>query len=267
MLDLMDDSDPSTAPPPAEVPLARAPLVRVIAQIKFPLVVAIEQRDFVAPFQEAVRASYPRLRQEQAVGFMLGPGGVVQVPAPQKVWRFSDEDDRWRLSLAPDFLSLETVSYSSRSDFLNRFRSVVSVLEKHVQPTLLDRLGVRYIDRISGGAIHDIEVLVRPEIRGLTGTAASANLHYMLTESVFKIGEAKLLAKWGQLPEGATTDPSAIEPEAARSWILDLDMFKDTPMPFNVDRVIDDVERFAERIYTFFRWAVTAEFLERYGGV
>jgi len=265
MLVVMYDSDPATAAPPAEVPLKSAPLVRVIAQVKFPLVVAIEQRDFVAPFQEEVRSFFPRLRQEQAVGFVLGPGGLMQAPQ-QKVWRFSDEADRWRLSLAPDFLTLETTSYSSRSDFVNRLRKVVSVLESRVQPKILDRLGVRYIDRISGDAINDIESLVRPEVRGLTGTPAATNLHYMLTESVFKIGEAKLLAKWGQLPEGATTDPSAIEPSPMRSWILDLDMFKDTSGPFSVESVIDDVERFAERIYTFFRWAVQPEFLKRYGG-
>ena len=51
--------DPFTDPPPVEVPLVNAPLVRVIAQLRFPLVAAIEQRDFIAPFQEAIRSSYP----------------------------------------------------------------------------------------------------------------------------------------------------------------------------------------------------------------
>src|SRR5580658_5911796 len=62
--------DPLVAPPPQEVPLAHAPLVRVIAQVRFPLVVAVEQRDFIAPFQETIRARYPVLRQEQTQGFV-----------------------------------------------------------------------------------------------------------------------------------------------------------------------------------------------------
>ncbi len=38
------------------------------------------------------------------------------------------------------------------------------------------------------------------------------------------------------------------------------------PFPFNVDRIAADARHFAERIYTFFRWVVTDEFLRTYGG-
>ena len=66
------DLDPFVAALPAEVPLKDAPLVRVIAQIRFPEILSIEQRDFVAPFQEAIRGTYSVLRQEQAQGMLLG---------------------------------------------------------------------------------------------------------------------------------------------------------------------------------------------------
>ena len=68
------------------------------------------------------------------------------------------------------------------------------------------------------------------------------------------------------LPPGATIDPAAIEPVAERSWILDLDVFSDRPATFSVDRLVDETKHFAEREYTFFRWAVTPEFLRKYGG-
>ena len=77
---------------------------------------------------------------------------------------------------------------------------------------------------------------------------------------------ARVLARWGCLPPGATVDPSAIEPAKEKSWILDLDMFSTTPVPFAVDRVVAEAQRYAERIYTVFRWAVTDDFLARYGG-
>ena len=96
--------------PPMEVPLSNAPLVWVIAQVRFPLVVAIEQRDFVAPFQEAIRGQYPILRQDHMHGVLVSPAGLTP-QAPQTVWRFSDETNSWRISLAPEFLALETVAY------------------------------------------------------------------------------------------------------------------------------------------------------------
>jgi uncharacterized protein (TIGR04255 family) len=68
------------------------------------------------------------------------------------------------------------------------------------------------------------------------------------------------------LPAGATVDPAAIEPTNEPSWILDLDMFSSEPVPFDVDRVVDNARGFAERIYTFFRSAVTDNFLRPYGG-
>lgn len=257
--------DPLVAPSPAEVPLDRAPLVRVIAQVRFPLVVAVERRDFVAPFQEAIRPKYPVLRQEQTQRVILSAAGVAPVQA-QTAWRFSDVEGHWRVSLAPDFLALETTAYTSRSDFLLRLRDVVAALDEHVEPKLVDRVGIRYIDRIVGQAVNEIAKLVRPEVRGITGTPAATHALQALSESIFAVNGARVLARWGRLPAGVTVDPSAIEPMNELSWILDIDMYSSESVPFAVDRVVDNARRFAERIYTFFRWAVTEDFLRLYGG-
>ncbi|HOU92491.1 MAG TPA: TIGR04255 family protein, partial [Polyangiaceae bacterium] len=83
--------NPLTAPLPAEVPLPDAPLVRVIGQVRFPPVLSLEKREFIAPFQEAIRSTYPVLRPEQTQGIVLGPQGVA--PGPKQIaWRFSDVD-------------------------------------------------------------------------------------------------------------------------------------------------------------------------------
>ena len=262
---MVDIEDPATLAPVAEIELRNAPLVRVLAQVRFPLIVAIEQREFIAPFQEAIRREYPSLRQEVTQGMVIGPG-VVAPAAPQRAWRFTDIDVQWRVTLAPDFLALETTAYTSRSEFFAKLRSVLELLDDHVGPKVVDRLGVRYIDRISGESLDQIASLVRSEVRGITGTRAAVHLQHALTESVFLVEKAQLLARWGLLPAGATVDPGAIEPIDVPSWILDLDMFTTKSFPFNVDRVVTDGRAFAERIYTFFRWAVTDDFVRHYGG-
>ena len=257
--------DPLVAPLPAEVPLKNAPLVRVIAQLRFPEILSVEQREFVAPFQEAIRSKYPVLRQEQTQGILLGPAGVAPAK-PQIAWRFGDTEGHWRVSLTPEFLALETTKYVSRSDFFGRLKAVAEALDEHIEPAQLDRLGVRYIDRITGDAVDDIAKLVRPEVRGITGTIAAAHAARALSESMFELPDARVLARWGCLPPGDTIDPAAIEPAKDKSWILDLDMFSAAPMPFVVERVVEEAQRYAERIYTVFRWAVTDDFLLRYGG-
>lgn len=257
--------DPLVDPPPAEVPLDEAPLVRVIAQVRFPEILAIEQRDFVAAFQEAVRPTYPVLRQEQIQGFVMGPEGLA--PArPLVAWRFGDIEGHWRVSLAPGFVALETTRYRSRSDLLERFGTVLEALRAHVGPQLVDRIGVRYIDRITGPDVDDIDELVRPEVRGILATPAAGHATHALAESLFEVPEAWVRARWGRLPPNATVDPAAIEPIADQSWILDLDMSSAAPVPFSVGAAVVEARRFAERIYTIFRWAVTDGFLRRYGG-
>lgn len=258
-------SDPFVAALPAEVPLKDAPLVRVIAQIRFPEILSIEQRDFVAPFQEAIRRTYSVLRQEQTQDILLSPSGTVPAK-PQIVWRFSDTEGHWRVSLTPEFLALETTKYVSRIDFFGRLKSLAEALDEHIKPSQLDRLGVRYIDRITGDAVDDIAKLVRPELRGITGTIAATHAMHALTESMFELHDARVLARWGSLPPGLTIDSAAIEPANEKSWILDLDMFSAAPKPFVVEDVVADAQRYAERIYTVFRWAVTNDFLVRYGG-
>lgn len=107
---------------------------------------------------------------------------------------------------------------------------------------------------------------MRPEVRGIAGTDAAAHAVHAVSESFFEVCEARVLARWGRLPPGATVDPAALEPAQEKSWILDLDMFSAGPMPFSVDAVLAHGWRFSERLYAIFRWAVTDDFLRRYGG-
>ncbi len=260
-------ADPFTAAPPAEVPLANVPLVRVVAQVRFPPVLSIEKRDFVAPFQEAVRERYPVLRVEQTRGILLGPEGPAAM-APSVIWRFNDLDDKWRVALATDFAAIETTAYESRSDLLNRFGAVVQALGAHIGPGVVDRLGVRYIDRIKGDAVRDIGKLVRPEVHGVAGTSAGSHASHALSEVLFELPDqtSQMRARWGLLPPGSTVDPSAIEPIDESSWILDLDAFSSGPRSFEPSAILSEARTYAERSYCFFRWVVTEEFLRHFGG-
>jgi len=264
---LTELQNPLTAPLPAEVPLPKAPLVRVIGQVRIPPVLSLEKREFIAPFQEAIRSTYPVLRPEQTQGIVLGPQGVA--PGPKQIaWRFSDVDGGWRVSVTPEFVAIETTSYTSRDDFLKRLRFVLDAFAEHVEPAIVQRLGVRYVDRVTGEALADISKLVRQEALGIVATPLSEHARHSLTETVFALPESKeqLLARWGKLPAGATVDPNAIEPIDEASWVLDIDMFSNEEHPFVPEEIVNTARRFTERLYTVFRWAVTDDFLRRYGG-
>ncbi len=101
--------------------------------------------------------------------------------------------------------------------------------------------------------------------RGETRATSTSVRFHTVSETPFEVPGARVLARWGRLPAGATTDPSAIEPAPETSWVLDLDV-SSAAMPFDVAEVLAKAEDFAARQYTIFRWAVTDEFLRRHGG-
>ena len=172
---------------------------------------------------------------EQTRGIVFGPDGPERL-LPNVTWRFTSADEQWRVSLATDFVAIETTAYKSRSDLLGRLEEVVRTLESHIAPQTVDRLGVRYIDRMTGASIDSIDKLVRPEMLGVAGTAAG-KLAMSISEALFDIPDqsAQMRARWGLLPDGGTFDPAAIEPINERSWILDLDVFSEGSRPFERD--------------------------------
>jgi uncharacterized protein (TIGR04255 family) len=251
-----------------EVPLTRAPLVNVIAQVRFPAVMKIEDRGFVADFQEAIRKDYPILRPERQLGVLIGPGGAQPQDAGT-VWRFETKDpDTWQVTLAPTFVSLSAKRYTRRQDLLTRLTVVLHALEAWLQPSMCDRIGVRYVDRVTGEQLDRIDDLVRPEILGVAGSDAAlgnAEVVHALSDALFRLEDSsQLRGRWGRLPAGATYDPG-IEPAREPSWVLDLDHYTSQPEDFDLASIGGKVSDFCDRIYTFFRWAVTDAFLDEFG--
>ena len=184
------------------------------------------------------------------------------------VWRFHDASEAWRVILAPDFLALETIKYTSRDDFLQRLGVVLQALKEHVDPQIVDRLGVRYIDQVTGENLEALPQLVRPEVAGILGTPLRAHVRHAISEHVFALPEdaGQVTARWGLVPPRGTVDPGAIDAIEEASWLLDVDAFQVERRALEVEAIVDQVRGFAERIYSIFRWAVTDEFLRRYGG-
>ena len=227
--------------------------------------------EFVAPFQEAIRKDYPLAEHWATQPFQVqvpgGEGSQFLPMAISRTYRFATADGSWRLSLAADFLSLETRQYTSRQDFLRRLEQAWSALAVHVAPSHWNRLGVRYVDRIRDEELARVGELFRPEMLGLLGSEASGeHLKQVLAESLVAVPEGNLAIRWGLLPAGRTTDPIGIPPEEKATYILDLDAFQEGLEPFAPLDLLARTQALSDRIYAFFRWAIQPEFLRTFGG-
>jgi uncharacterized protein (TIGR04255 family) len=257
-------------PPVAEVALPRAPLVFVVAQVRFERVASVSNEAFIGGFQEAIRGVYPVMRREQQTGVLIGPGGPIVPAESSTAWRFDERPERWQVTLAPDFVALSTTRYTRRRDLIDRLRAIVTAAQAHLEVRFCDRLGVRYVDRVEDEVLlAQLPDLIRSEVLGTSGVEpgeAGVQQAHTFSDSTYRLPEgANLHARWGLLPPQTTFDPS-IEPGDVRSWVLDLDAYTTQQDAFDPAGLTARVEQLCERIYRFFRWAVTDEFLTAHGG-
>jgi len=252
-----------SADPVDEVPLLRAPLVRVIAQVRFPEQLEVDRREVIEPIQGAIRERYPVLRQESIhVARGEGPQSVHSSTA----WRFFDRTNTWRATLTTGFLALETWRYTSRADLVQRLVELSEAVATHIGPSRVDRLGVRYIDRIVNPELANVGRLLHSDVLGVAANIPTPTLVHTMNEALLQDLPALLLARWGYLPPNATYDPAALESIESSSWVLDIDVHRTNGPAFSPDWIRDEASALAARAYRFFRWAVTDEFLECYGG-
>lgn len=255
--------------PLQEILLSQAPLVRVIAQVRFPKILSLSTEAGIADIQTALRKQYPILHQDKTVGVIITPDGVTSGSQQSDVvWRFQSKNSDWTVSLNSSFVAIDTKSYSSRNDFCDRFEEILRTVSDLVEPVVAERVGLRYTNRLEDPEqLASLNSLVRSEILG--GSAIklpeSVQLKLSLSESLFNFGTGQLLARWGVLPEGGMIDPG-IDPVDRPSWILDLDVFHAEQIDFSPEELTSTVRLFADMAYRFFRWTVTDEFLKQAGG-
>ncbi len=270
---MLIESTPLATGVPADVPLAEAPLARVIAQIRFPTILSIRKEDRVADFQEVLRKDYPHLLREEVRHIDINSDRDPDI-SESVVWRFADrrESAAWRVSLGADFVALETWKYSSREDFLHRYRAVLASAESCFMPAEAQRVGLRYIDRLEGEAVERIGDLVQGTVLGILRSdegpsdALRKAVAHSMTQTQFLAAEGVIQGRWGSLPPNATYDPGVLQPTGKPSWVLDLDMFSNKALPFATGELVATTEAFAKRIYSVFRLMITDDFLRFYEG-
>ena len=255
---------PGSAVP--EIPLPDAPLVRVLTQLRYSTIASLTQMEFIAPFQEALRSGYPTMEEQREVRLAFGPDGVTQSTGDRQ-WKLSSRDGTWTVNLTPSFTSLETTAYESRGDFVSRLGEVVAALNALVGDLSVDRLGVRYTDRLVGArASSELNRLVREEALGparleLDGVELLASVN----ETEFALNDGtRMTARWGVLPPGATLTPD-VPPLQERSWVLDLDAAVSN-VRLSREIIEEAADRLCNHAYGFFRWVITDEFIRVHGG-
>lgn len=252
---------------PVRVPLPKAPLIKVVAQIRFAVKAELNADAGVLAFRAAILPRYPVEQHQQQLNVVMLPGQPLPFQNTTKLWRFTDPSGIWAIALTHDFLALETNAYTERADLFDRIGDLLRIAHATLQPIEVTRMGLRYVDRIAGMEFARLPELVYPDVGGLAVGELSGDVAAVTTEALLSLADlnAVLRLRWALVPEGLSYDAAAIAPIPARSWVLDLDAFGICNGTIEVEKDAETFRSYADRIYRVFRWSVTDEFLRTFG--
>ena len=248
-----------------EVHLARAPLEKVLTQIQFshiPDLVSDEGERRLA----AALDRYPVRRRGVSLNLTIGPGPGEIKPEQTTTRLFADVAQTWQVTVTETSVSLETTSYNSRDDFCGRAKELFDAVAVVALPPIVDRVGLRYIDRLRSADLARLAEFVAPSLLGLHGHAdPSLDVEYSITEALVRVAsDERLKVRCGLLPPGGVFDP-ALSPCPEASWVLDADIFTtEGGFAFDPSALDERLRRYAGHVYSLFRWATTEAFLNAF---
>ncbi|OAG71745.1 hypothetical protein A0J51_02982 [Gluconobacter japonicus] len=251
---------PFGGPSPRSEPLANAPLVCMLAQVRFSRILKIEQPAGVSDFQDRLFQEYPDLTSIEAQGmrFVLTQTGTPEAQqVTTRVWRFQSQDGTFIASLTSETLTLETKSYPGRKVFLGKWHALLEVMQAVYVPAQTSRTAVRYINRIADKPVEEVASLVNPALVGVAAPDFFPCLSQTLSEASFTVDEGGLTLRWGIIPPQHTIDPNLLDGVAEKSWLIDMDVFSAEARPFRAADLRPVFENLAARAYSVFHWALT----------
>lgn len=240
------------------------PLVEVVAQVRFPRVLEIDDQ-LPSDFQRALRQDYPLLEvQEETLAVMIGQGPnkmmADDLPRRTTIYHFIAPDRAWRISLASEFVALSCAKYEKWEDFRPRMMTGLETVAKLYSVTHWTRLGLRYRD-----------LVIREDI-GLTGVSwrellapflLGASIADPLTEGEF-IPETDVLAAQSyisfQLEDcvlGLRHGIVRKEQTGNSAYLIDADFYLDNQMArFDLDAIQHHLDRFHANAGAVFRGCI-----------
>lgn len=143
---------------------------------------------------------------------------------------FKSTEGRTSVSLGENFLAISTFAYKNRREFLDNLASIAGIAEKHLNPNRVSRLGIRFICRLTGEDVANIQSFVHdgflpplPHLIKEDTPGSQARTVYKTGESSTLIAQSGFIAPNEEVPELQGAPPLDRDGRRVRSWIMDAD--------------------------------------------
>ena len=243
----------------------RSPLALVVCQIQCEDLPAMATSQVMLAIHQSLggrRGPYPIAEQVNLNRLNIHISGPVPQPPATTVtkgWRLRSEDRRWAITLLPDHVALETTNYTTwEEDFRTRISALLDALTSQGRPTIEQRLGLRYINRIADPGVAtptQLREYIAPELLGMV-------LHQSLGEMV-KGAQQQIELEAGEgiqvvMRHGFSRDEDR---DGALAYLLDFDIFRQGIQAFDVADIRSSLDRFHGLALRLFQQSLTEKML------
>lgn len=257
-------------PPADPTLLGNAPLEVAVIEIRYTSSIAEISPEIAATFRdelvEKTGVDYPTIQPtvQQQMRIDFGTNGVSQVAAESRGWQIASADGAL-ITLMPDILIMQMNRYERWSTSMKTPLAVlVESLARLVKPSLVHRIGLRYVDRFhdsgfdSAAAWHGRidDTLLGPVLNPDFGNSVQGAQQQV---------EIRIDDHHGALlRHGPVRDDSG----KCVQYLLDTDVFRHSSFTFDPEQVVISAERLNRTALSIFQSSVTDAYLKelREGG-
>jgi uncharacterized protein (TIGR04255 family) len=235
--------------------LEKAPLVQVIAQVRFGSQTVLGTHEGAGAVHDVLADMYPRLLAEQQQLVTMTPSGSTVAAVPQ--YRMTDLNRSWSVVLGTDQLAVETSNYSNWTDLRARLESALKAVTDLTKLRVRERVGLRYINHIQPGDDGSFSGRIRPDLLGPAGDEGwRPHILSMVGQIIAKDGEAQLLLRVGLAAQSLA--PPGLPP--VNGYLIDIDCFNDQPSEFGLEETLEYFDQLNDADYRCFCWAVPQDY-------
>jgi uncharacterized protein (TIGR04255 family) len=253
-----------------EAPLARSPIVSVVWQLRFeehPALAAPETvlrlQDLLGGPDEFAIALLPKIQ----LSFQAAGPAAENMPMPAAGaagggWRLSAKDGSWHLSADSASLAIETTRYGTwGGDFLPRLQRVLDALKEVGNPVLESRLGLRYINVLTGSAVGKPPMSAADELAGLVAPWLLGPLNESHLQDSVQVSQGRVVLSLEHA--NAIINHGVISTETHElGYLIDIDAFREGGRAFRVDDIMTQTETLHAAALGLFQLSLTPEALE-----
>jgi uncharacterized protein (TIGR04255 family) len=258
-----------------EAPLDRSPIVSVLWQLRFEDHPALVAPQSVLRFQEILGEAgqfgqfklnmLPKVQVSVQASGMLPESASAAAPAIGAGgggWRLTSADGTWQVSAESGSLAVEATRYGTwEKDFAPRLRIVLDALRDVGVPFIESRLGLRYINVLTGSAVGQSPISGVPELVGLITSWLLGPLNDSVMRSAVQASQGRVLLSFEQI--NIILNHGVIATDANElGYLIDIDAFREGGRALKLDDVMDFTSELHAAALGVFQHALTSHALE-----